>query len=443
MELRDVIVTPIVISLIYMGAIFVRPYVTDEFTRPFFLPALTVRIIGALALGFIYQFYYGGGDTFNYHTGGSRFVWEALIDSPEKGLQMMFSGGIHHGSFYKYSSRIEFFGNPSAFFVIRMAALFDIFTFSSYSATAVLFAVFGFVGAWMLYYTFYRKYPALYFWFAIAILFIPSVFFWGSGLLKDTIVLSAIGMATYEIDRLFVRRKISLIHIAWLLMALYFIFMVKKFVLQAYLPAAIIWIYLQQMKTISSVILRILIFPFVILISTFIGYYAVVKVGEGDQKYAVDKLAETARITAADIHDFTGRNAGSGYTLGELDGSFLGMLKLAPAAVNVALFRPYLWEVNNPLMLLSALESLVMLLLVLYLFFKKGLSLFSYFKNPDVAFCLVFSIMFAFAVGVSTFNFGTLVRYKIPALPFFSIALLVITFYSNSDKNTPALDDTE
>lgn len=443
MELRDFIVTPIIISLVYIGAMMVRPFVTDELTRPYFLPALTVRILGALALGFIYQFYYGGGDTFNYHTGGSRFIWEAFMDSPEKGLQMMFSGGVHQGSFYKYSSRIEFFGNPSAFFVIRMAALFDIFTFSSYSATAVLFGVFGFVGAWMMYYTFYRRYPELYFWLAIAILFIPSVFFWGSGLLKDTIVLSSIGIATYEIDRLFIRRKISLVHVVILLLSLYFVFVVKKFVLQAYLPAAILWIYQQQMKIIPSMVLRIMIFPFVIAMSVYVGYYTAVKVGEGDQKYAIDKLAETARVTAVDIHDLTGKNAGSGYTLGELDGSFLGMLRLAPFAVNVALFRPYLWEVNNPLMLLSALESLVMLLLVFYIILKKGTTLLLLLSNPDVVFCLIFSIVFAFAVGVSTFNFGTLVRYKIPVLPFFSTALLIIAFYSNSDKKVGVLDATE
>jgi len=443
MELRDFIVTPIVISLIYMGAIFVRPFVTDELTRPYFLPALTVRILGALALGFVYQFYYDGGDTFNYHTGGSRFVWEAFMDSPEKGLQMMFSGGVHQGSFYKYSSRIEFFGNPPAFFVIRFAAILDLFTFSSYSATASLFAAFGFIGAWMLYYTFYRKYPALHFGIAIAILFIPSVFFWGSGLMKDTIVLSSLGIATYEIDRLFFRRKVSLIHISALVIALYCIFSVKKFVLQAYLPAVILWVYQGQMKMIKSVVLRIMIFPFVIVLSAFVGYYAVVKVGEGDRKYSIDKLAETAHITAADIHDFTGRNAGSGYDLGELDGSFGSMLRMAPAAINVALFRPYLWEVNNPLMLLSALESVMLLLLVLFLFFKKGRSVLMSLKNSDVVFCLVFSVVFAFAVGASTFNFGTLVRYKIPILPFFSTALLIMIFYSNSDKNVDEFDRVE
>jgi hypothetical protein len=54
--------------------------------------------------------------------------------------------------------------------------------------------------------------------------------------------------------------------------------------------------------------------------------------------------------------------------------------------------------------------------------------------NPDVMFCLVFAISFAFAVGVSTFNFGTLVRYKIPLMPFYGMALLVLYHLSKSER---------
>jgi thioredoxin len=62
---------------------------------------------------------------------------------------------------------------------------------------------------------------------------------------------------------------------------------------------------------------------------------------------------------------------------------------------------------------------------------------------PDVVFLLVFSLTFAFAVGVSTFNFGTLVRYKIPLLPYFLIALGLIGSYSNNEAKLAALESTE
>ncbi|MDH5610391.1 MAG: hypothetical protein OEY56_13015, partial [Cyclobacteriaceae bacterium] len=114
-----------------------------------------------------------------------------------------------------------------------------------------------------------------------------------------------------------------------------------------------------------------------------------------------------------------------GYDLGVLDGTWQSMIRLLPAAVNVSLFRPYLWEVRNPLMLLAALESTVVIFLTFWAFFYKK-RFFSLFRDPFLVFCLAFALIFAFAVGVSTYNFGTLMRYKIPMYPFYLILLLPI-----------------
>ena len=255
---------------------------------------------------------------------------------------MLFSDGKHQGNFYQYSSRIYFFSDPASYFVIRFASILDLITFSTYSATAVLFAAISFIGSWMLFLTFYNKYPELHRWIAAGTLFIPSVFFWGSGLLKDTIVLAALGMSTFELDRLLIRKRISISHVVLLLVSLYVIFSIKKFLLQAYLPAVILWIYMGRIQRIRSMALKIIALPFILGLCGVLASYSVIKVGEGDKRYAVGKLSQTARITAMDIRYQTGRDAGSGYTLGEMDGSFISMLRLAPKAINVALFRPYL-----------------------------------------------------------------------------------------------------
>ena len=78
MELRDFIVTPIVLILTYAVAYIIKPYVSDPVNRRYFFPALSAKIVGALALGLVYQFYYHGGDTFNYHSYGSRVIWDAF-----------------------------------------------------------------------------------------------------------------------------------------------------------------------------------------------------------------------------------------------------------------------------------------------------------------------------------------------------------------------------
>src|SRR5690606_37846295 len=136
MEVRDLIVTPIVIFLVFGVAYLLRPYFTDSVTRRYFIPALVVRIAGALALGFIYQFYYDGGDTYNFHTHGSRHVWEALTEDPDKGVRLFMRDDDQRG-LYKYSSKIPFYRDDSSFAIIRLATMFDLFTYSTYSATAI------------------------------------------------------------------------------------------------------------------------------------------------------------------------------------------------------------------------------------------------------------------------------------------------------------------
>jgi hypothetical protein len=442
MELRDLIVTPIFIVFVFFIAYLIRPIVTDQITKRYFFPALAVKIIGAILLGFIYQFYYDGGDTYNYHTYGSRYIWEAFFDSPSKGLGLLFSDGEQEGHYYEYSNRIIFFTDPPSFFIVKLATIFDLFTFSTYSSTSICFAVLSFVGMWMFFLTFYRKYPTLHRQIAFATFFIPSVFFWGSGLLKDTLVMACLGVITYQVDKLFFVKKISITSILLLILSLWCVFSVKKFVLQAFLPAAFLWIYLNNLKSIRSIVVRALLLPMVALFLVFSVYFSVVKVGEGDKKYAVENIAKTARITAYDIRFQTGKDAGSGYTLGELDDSFGSMLKLAPQAINVSLFRPYLWEVKNPLMLLSALESLFFLFVTLTLIFRYRLSFLKSLGNPDVSFSLVFAIVYAFAVGVSSFNFGTLARYKIPLMPFFALSIILI-FYENRPKKVDEFEETE
>ena len=54
------------------------------------------------------------------------------------------------------------------------------------------------------------------------------------------------------------------------------------------------------------------------------------EVGETSDRYRLDKIAETAQVTAYDIRYWTGKDAGSGYSLGELDGTYWSMIKLAP-----------------------------------------------------------------------------------------------------------------
>jgi hypothetical protein len=57
----------------------------------------------------------------------------------------------------------------------------------------------------------------------------------------------------------------------------------------------------------------------------------------------------------------------------------------------------------------------------------------AHLRKPKPDFLFTFSMIFAFAVGLSTGNFGTLSRYKIPCMPFFA-ALLIILYFSKQKR---------
>jgi hypothetical protein len=295
----------------------------------------------------------------------------------------------------------------------------------------------------MFFKTFYDKYPNLHAQLAIAAFFVPSAFFWGSGLLKDTITLACLGIAVYTTDQLFIRKRINVVRIMLFLISLILLYQVKIYILLAFLPSAIIWVFLSNVKTVRYTLVKFFLFPVALGLSVVLGFFAIARTSSGNNKYALDKLAHTAQSTAYDIRYYSGKDAGSGYSIGELDGSLQSLLKLAPAAINVTLFRPYIWEVKNPLMLLAALEGLLLLLGVVYVVATTRWAVLTGIRNPDVFFCLLFSVTFAFAVGVSTFNFGTLVRYKIPMLPFFVLALMLMLDYSKRLKKLRAFERTE
>lgn len=443
MDERDLIVTPLLLIVVYICAYLVRSRISDIESRQYFLPALTVRIMGALAVGIIYQYYYEGGDTLAYHTHGSRHIWDAFMTNPRYGLDLLFSNGTHHPETLAWSGKIWYFRDQQSFFVSRVAAVFDLLTFSSYSGTAVLFAVVSFVGAWLMYRTFYLMYPTFHRWLAVSCLFVPTVFFWGSGIFKDTITLAALGITTFCLYQIAIAGRIRMGYLLAILICFWTIYSIKIYILLCFLPAALLWIGIRYMASVRQVVARVLLLPVGMACIAGLGYLAVRQVALDDPRYNLSRIAETARVTAYDIGFWTGKDAGSGYSLGELDGTLQGMVRLAPQAINVSLYRPYLWEVNNPLMLLAALESFALLAITLYVLARSRARVFRYLFNPDVMFCMVFALIFAFAVGVSTYNFGTLSRYKIPLMPFFLVGLGLIYYYSNKERKVDALDATE
>jgi hypothetical protein len=427
MSIKDLFLTPVYLLVIYSLAHWFRSSIADRKIKRYFIPAITFKIIGALALGLIYQYYYKGGDTLNYFNQGKTLTSMFLVH-PGSTLKLLFTHRITDYEIVPYISRIYWLDSPSEFTVIIISAFFGFFSFGTYSIIAIGFACLCFSGLWALYKTFLKEFPQMQKPFAIAIFFIPSTFFWGSGLMKDTICIGALGWLFSSTYILLIDKKISFSQILLLVFSSLLLFLIKKYILIAFFPAFFVFLYFKYSEVITSKFLKIVVTPFLLSFFILTAYFLINHISKGDAKYDIANVASRTKINAEYIYSVSLKENGSGYNLGELDGTLTGMLKLIPAAINVSLFRPYLWEVKNPLMLMSALESTLYLVLVLFIIVKYGpFKTFGLIKREAVlSFSLVFTLILAFAVGMNSYNFGTLVRYKTPFLPFFTCMLFYL-----------------
>jgi hypothetical protein len=164
------------------------------------------------------------------------------------------------------------------------------------------------------------------------------------------------------------------------------------------------------------------------------GFFALSLLSDKMGDYAVDRVMEKSEVVRSDLKREAYR--GNSFDIGEYDKSFTGMISIAPKAIFAGLFRPSLLDVRNIVMLVSAIENTILLYLLIRLFWKyKWRTIFKVIYNQSIVlFMLIFSLFFSFSVGLSISNFGSLVRLKTPALPFFVLSLFIIEYYCEQER---------
>ena len=429
----DLVLTPLYLVVL----IFIAKRMRDKYypighpLRKYYLLGLYAKFAGAIFIALIYQYYYGGGDTYNYFH-ESKVINSSLDNSFSIWLKLMFRVSPDSDPFiYKYSSLFYWYDDANSFTVSRIGAIFGLLNGTTYIPIALLFAFFSFTGIWAMYRTFSDIYPHLYKELAIAFLFIPSTVVWGSAMFKDTVCMFGLGWMTYTIFRIFTKKDFSFKNLFLMCFSFYLVGVVKIYILLSFVPALSVWLLMTYSHRIQYTAIRWgLNLLFVgVLVGGFVSSSKVF--AEELNRYSLDKIASTAQSTRGWITYASG-DEGSAYDLGEFDPSLVGMLTKFPQAVVVTFFRPFLWEARKLIVALSALEAFVFLYFTLKVVLKRGKKLLNALSDPNLVFFLTFSLLFAFAVGITSYNFGALSRYKIPCLPFYA-ALLIVLYYDSKE----------
>lgn len=431
----DWLLAPFYILLIYVVAVHIKNrHIKTNPIYKYFLWGLFAKIGGAICVCLVYVYYYKQeGDTMMYNQDSStmlRLLWK----SPQDFLVMWLSPLTKEtASFFDSETGYLHYNNdPNSFMVNRLIVILKLISFDSYLVSSILMAVLSYTGIWKLYLVFCSYYPILYRQFALTILFVPSVFFWGSGLLKDSWTLAGVCWFTYSLYMIVIRRRKNVLFLFELVVSCFIVISIKPYIFVAILPASLLWMVGINIHKIRNQFLKFLAAPVVLVLGVIAGYFIWLFTNSYLGEYAtIDSILKTAVEKSEDLKQEYYQ--GNSFDLGKFDPTISGILIKFPIATLTGLFRPFLWEAKNVVMVLSGIENTIILLFGLYILLLRNPVTFlsNIFSNPLVLFCLVFAIFFSFSVALSTSNFGALVRLRIPQIPFLLSALMILYFENN------------
>ncbi len=398
--------------------------------KKYFITAFLLRMTGAILLSLLIQYYYGYGDSFGYYLGSDVII--NMIKINITSLKYFFYSGneiVDAATAMGLGDVIPMsMPNDSNVFIMKISALVSFFTFNKYLIISLVFGCFSFIGIWKLFYVLNeinkRKNTRL---LAFAVLYTPSLWFWGSGLMKESICIGALGISIYHLYKIFILKKYSIKDILYVLLFFYIITVVKSYITIIFFASVSFILFYKLITGIKNFFFRIgvicLCIFFVVLAFTVIDVSSLVQdaVNVSYGQIEVFKNSYEA-VQGAD------ESSKAGFMISDIDPSLKSILLHIPEVIVSGLFRPFIWEAKKIIIFFASLEALITLLATLYIFWKtKFIGFFIYvFANPSLLFCFIFSLLFSLVIGFTTFNFGTLVRYKIMFLPFYFFLLISI-----------------
>jgi len=430
-HLWEVLALPFYLLFIYLIADAVkRKRIEQNPFYKYYVWGIFAKIIGGISFVLIYLFFYPGGDTTAYFQSSLAMKNLFLSDFSSWVLNEFGSNSYEHFSLFTWDTsypREYMYYDPKTYMVIRLVNPLLLFSFGSYLITTILLDWIIYAGIWRLFIVFSDHYPNRVKLFALAILFFPSVIFWGSGILKDTVTFSCTGWVTYCIHRVFILNRNKMRYISLLVINLLIILLIKPYIIIALLPGSLMWIFSSRISSMKNAALKFLIIPFITVIAIGLGSFLLSYLGSYMGKYSLENVFGTLIVTQNDLKQsyYHGHSFDIGLSDHPTEDEIVGKL---PAAFVAGIYRPFLWESGNVVMFISGLENTLILILTITSIIQMNIvALFKkLLREPILFFALSFSIFFAFSVGISTANFGALVRFKIAYLSFFLCALFIL-----------------
>ncbi|MEN9340239.1 MAG: hypothetical protein RIQ62_1551 [Bacteroidota bacterium] len=380
-----------------------------------------VKLAAGFFLYLIYTRYYpdrSTADIFRYFD-DSDIMYQSLFTKPYDFFRMLTGFHAADPDLQPYYDAMRNWYNTDMIFndtrtMIRFSALMKIFSMRLYYPHAVLMCFLSLLGLTGIYRLFISALPGRELVLMVAVYLMPSTLLWTSGLIKEAFLMFALGMLFYTIQQIIEGDRRNVLQYVKLIVFLYCLFLIKPYIIFMMIPGVTAWLMFKY-------------FPsrrLVVLLSTYAIYAAImifsaeVILGQKIPNLLTSKQNEFYFVAERD-------HANSVIEIPRLDGSYLSMIRNAPQAFINVLFRPSILEIKNPLMLFAAAENLFLIIFILFavlMAIKYNLQ-----KLPDLFYIAFFFSSAIFVLtGLVTPILGAVVRYKVPAYPFFLFVVIAI-----------------
>tara|TARA_X000000950_G_scaffold231669_1_gene280288 strand:- start:248 stop:1594 length:1347 start_codon:yes stop_codon:yes gene_type:complete len=430
----DLLLVPLFVLFIFLIAKRIKKkHIKKNPEYKYLIRGVFAKLTGVSLFLMFYTVYYDTGDTISYFE-GAKAICKLLFSDFEKGYNILFNMDSNYNSIssFNYESGRPpsyIFRDTKTFNVSRFSVGFYFFGAGSLIISNYLCALFSFIGIWKLYRVINTIYGGYTKELAYIILFMPSLIFWGSGIMKDSFVLGALCWLTSNFYNGIINRKNIFSNVTFLILNFLIIINIKPYVALGVIPGMLLWINANFINSFSSPFIRFVVRPFILIIIIILGNFIFDNLEIlGLQEYSnVDQTIEQAQVIQQDLlrEEQYGSNS---YNIGTLDGTLTGMLKLAPKAIFTSIYRPLFFEIGSPAMAIAAIENFILLIFTLLAIIKTNP--FRLYKKiasqPFLLYCLIFTLVFGFGVGIASTNFGALVRYRIPLIPFYFTIILIL-----------------
>ncbi len=390
-----------------------------------------IKLLAAYCLFLVYSKYYtdrSTADIFKYFDDSTWLYKNVFSNSPINYFKIIL--GIHTDQpnihyelkqtqyWFKPHETNVFNDNRT---VIRFNLIIYLISLGYYHIHTLILCFLSFIGLTGIYKTFIKLFPEKTLILILSIYFLPSVLFWGSGILKESLLLFSVGLFIYGLAELILHKKKSLSNFIIITISFLLLTITKTYVILTLAPSVLALITYPRFKKISIIYYFILIHVFCIISALIVNHLNTNLDILGNIVYKQHDFLNVARDT----------HAQSTIYVEKLSNNLYSFIHFSPLAFVNVFFRPTIFEINSIIYLPAVFESTLLILGVVFFLLKRNTDL-NGNQKMIVYFSLFFSVFLAILIGLATPVLGAIVRYRVPYLPFLYSAIFISIRIPNS-----------